>query len=109
MSASRVADALLTLTRGPRLPIPRSYDTRGRQSTRGTHWAQEDSLGQRSAFEPRPRSPLLRIRDIQEGDEGVYRCRADFKATPTLNARVNLTVIGEYRVRLVISGVSGRS
>ncbi|XP_037081011.1 synaptogenesis protein syg-2-like [Pollicipes pollicipes] len=70
-----------------------SYDTRGRKSTRGTHWANEDSLGQRSEFDPRPQAPLLRIKHVEEGDQGVYRCRADFRTSPTFNARVNLTVV----------------
>ncbi|XP_037073060.1 uncharacterized protein LOC119094090 [Pollicipes pollicipes] len=71
-----------------------SYDTRGGRTSQGTHWASEDSLGERSRLDPRPGAYRLMISSVSERDAGLYRCRADFKASPTLNARVNLTVIG---------------
>ncbi|XP_043234975.1 hemicentin-2-like [Amphibalanus amphitrite] len=70
-----------------------SYDTRGGRKGQGTHWASEDSLGRRSRFDPHGRAPVLRIKDVTLADAGMYRCRADFKTSPTLNARVRLTVV----------------
>ena len=76
-------------------PVCFSYDTRGSRKGQGTHWASEDSLGRRCRFDPRGLAPVLRVSEVTLLDDGLYRCRADFKTSPTLNAWVRLTVVGE--------------
>ncbi|XP_068082837.1 nephrin-like [Anabrus simplex] len=81
---------------GAKLPIY-SFDVRGRLLQQGMHWADEKALGGRSYFhisnDPIVGDSHLTVESIREADEGSYRCRVDFKRSPTRNTIVNLTVI----------------
>ncbi|XP_076234182.1 fasciclin-2 isoform X4 [Calliopsis andreniformis] len=69
-----------------------SYDARNRQFGKAKLWSASHFWGERASF--RASSPAqLTIRDLQESDEGVYRCRVDFRNSPTRNFKVNFTVI----------------
>ena len=80
-----------------------SFDVRGQGSEVGRHW-NDGSLGARARFEEKALPwPLLWIEDLRDEDEGIYRCRVDFKAAPTQNFQINLQVTGKKL------GVSRRS
>jgi len=74
-----------------------SYDLRGKPPNAGRHWSAEPTFGfgQRANFRvPAAESnTALVIKDVSLMDEGVYRCRVDYRNSPTRNMKLNLTVV----------------
>lgn len=69
-----------------------SYDARNRQLGKAKIWSEPHFWGSRAAFRLGPPAQLL-IQDVRPSDEGVYRCRIDFRNSPTRNIKVNFTII----------------
>lgn len=73
-----------------------SFDVRGRrQFTDGQRWSSPNALGPRAFFATMTNPAYLSIDRLQSTDEGIYRCRVDFKNSPTRKQKMNLTIIGE--------------
>ncbi|XP_039746464.1 hemicentin-1-like [Pararge aegeria] len=66
-----------------------SYDSRAKGPD--AHWA-DASLAGRARWHGTPHSSL-RIRDVVPTDRALYRCRVDFKVSPTRNYKFMLHVI----------------
>lgn len=75
-----------------------SYDARNRQFGKAKLWSASHFWGERASFRASPPAQLT-IRDLRESDQGMYRCRVDFRNSPTRNLKVNFTVIGKTLLR----------
>lgn len=75
-----------------------SFDVRGRQLIQAKYWSSPNVFAKRAYFRHISSPATLEIEKIQLSDEGVYRCRVDFKNSPTRNSKVNFTVIGKLSV-----------
>lgn len=76
-----------------------SIDSRERNVKFGTHSAIANDLGERLFFaidDNNSKNARLQIRNVQDQDGGVYRCRVDFFNSATRNSRINLTLVGTY-------------
>ncbi|KAG8228135.1 hypothetical protein J437_LFUL000137 [Ladona fulva] len=73
-----------------------SFDVRGRQFGQAKLWSAPSAFGTRAFFRTATSPAQLMVDDLTLEDEGVYRCRVDFRNSPTRNLKINLTVIGEY-------------
>ncbi|XP_071454107.1 neural cell adhesion molecule 1-like [Hetaerina americana] len=70
-----------------------SFDVRGKALSQATHWSSPNAFGSRAYFRTVSDPASLVVDDVQRADEGVYRCRVDYRNTPTRSFRYNLTVI----------------
>ncbi|XP_069165372.1 neural cell adhesion molecule 2 [Procambarus clarkii] len=88
-----------------------SIDSRSGPLDHSVHWS---GLGVRAKFDLTSPTQSLVISPVEAQDEGDYRCRVDFRASPTRNLRVKLAVIVPPRkvsiinsAGLEVSGVIG--
>ncbi|XP_070169950.1 neural cell adhesion molecule 1 [Polyergus mexicanus] len=71
-----------------------SFDVRGsRQFSDARLWSSPSALGPRAFFMSATNPAHLSIDRLQSVDEGIYRCRVDFRNSPTRKQKMNLTVI----------------
>ncbi|CAH2095619.1 unnamed protein product [Euphydryas editha] len=70
-----------------------TFDVRGRSFNKALHWSDPLAFGKRAHFITMSRPSSLTVDAVQLDDEGVYRCRVDFKNSPTRNFQIRLNVI----------------
>lgn len=73
-----------------------SFDVRGRQFGQAKLWSSPTAFASRAFFRTASHPAQLLVDDIKLIDEGMYRCRVDFRNSPTRNLKINFTVIGEW-------------
>ncbi|XP_075221808.1 neural cell adhesion molecule 2-like [Lycorma delicatula] len=83
-----------------------SVDLRGRQVEAGSHWADKEVLGGRGHYTVSPPHSELILESVLESDAGSFKCRVDFRHSPTRNSVLNLTVIVPAK-KLVVLDVNG--
>lgn len=72
-----------------------SYDVRTGNTAQAKLWSSPTAFANRAYFRTTSHPAQLLVDDIQLTDEGVYRCRVDFRNSPTRNMKINFTVIGK--------------
>nr|XP_053630672.1 uncharacterized protein LOC128687309 isoform X2 [Cherax quadricarinatus] len=72
-----------------------SYDSRKHSLLDARNWADGKTLSGRGHFDLQSSPASLILDNVRATDEGLYRCRVDFKKSPTRNARTHLTVISK--------------
>ncbi|XP_039283204.1 nephrin isoform X2 [Nilaparvata lugens] len=70
-----------------------SVDVRGRALEVASHWADDKALSGRGRYMADPPMSYLILEGVNEADAGSFKCRVDFRFSPTRNSFVNLTVI----------------
>ncbi|XP_045537791.1 hemicentin-2 [Papilio machaon] len=70
-----------------------SFDVRGRSFSKALQWSDPGAFGPRAYFATIAKPASLTLSSVQLDDEGVYRCRVDFKNSPTRNFQIRLIVI----------------
>ncbi|CAG4932295.1 unnamed protein product [Parnassius apollo] len=70
-----------------------SFDVRGRSFSKALQWSDPGAFGPRAYFATISRPASLTLSSVQLDDEGFYRCRVDFKNSPTRNFQIRLIVI----------------
>ena len=81
-----------------------TYDARGKMSGgSASHYSNEDVFGSRAnmrlpkamSSSSEAKKARLTIERLRDDDGGLYKCRTDFKRSPTKNHRMELTILGE--------------
>lgn len=80
--------------------VQNRFDARGKPLSMGRRWSEVVSFGLRADFRfslhgQIPSKGHLIINGTTLADEGIYRCRVDFKNSPARHFRVQLNVTGE--------------
>ena len=74
-----------------------SYDARAGGPDKGHRWSDEErGFGKRANFQLHRHPSVLHIENIKAEEAGIYRCRVDFKTSPTRNSLLNLSVISKF-------------
>ncbi|XP_026315160.1 neural cell adhesion molecule 1-like [Hyposmocoma kahamanoa] len=84
-----------------------SFDVRGRSFNKALQWSDPNAFGPRAYFATIARPAALTLDTVQLDDEGFYRCRVDFKNSPTRNFQIRLHVIVPPH-QLILYDKSGR-
>ncbi|XP_076638457.1 neural cell adhesion molecule 2 [Colletes latitarsis] len=85
-----------------------SVDARGKSIGQAKLWSNTSVFGERATMRINVKPAKLEIDPLKATDAGVYRCRVDYKNSPTRNQKANLTVIVPPKKPVIYAG-AGRS
>ena len=83
------------------------YDTRGEDKSyeEARHWSDDKVLTGRAFFRGDHDPGRLILDNVGAKDQGVYKCRVDFRKAPTRISNVNLNVIGEKNLEKTVQTI----
>ncbi|CAG7817926.1 unnamed protein product, partial [Allacma fusca] len=70
-----------------------SFDVRGKPFSGAKRWSADVPFGKRAHFQTSSEVAKLAVEDSKLSDQGIYRCRVDFRNSPSRETRLNLTII----------------
>ncbi|XP_050526353.1 nephrin isoform X2 [Daktulosphaira vitifoliae] len=70
-----------------------SFDVRGMPLNKARHYSAPEVFGSRATFRTVTEPACLNVDEVSRHDEGIYRCRVDFRNSATRSFRYNLSVI----------------
>ncbi|GBP53635.1 hypothetical protein EVAR_38609_1 [Eumeta japonica] len=70
-----------------------TFDVRNRKFAQPKLWSSPTGFSNRAYFRASAAPAVLLVDNVSATDAGVYRCRVDFRNSPTRNLKVNFTVI----------------
>ncbi|XP_058123571.1 nephrin-like [Anopheles ziemanni] len=70
-----------------------SVDVRDKISRQPAHWSAPEVFGSRARFNIDKSPASLLIKNLKRHDQGIYRCRIDFRTIQTQTYRYNLSVV----------------
>lgn len=76
-----------------------SFDNR---YTTPKHWSQDPKFGSRAFFRHSSHPAQLIVSSVTLDDAGVYKCRVDFKQSPTVTNVIELKIIQEPRKPVIM-------
>lgn len=74
-----------------------SLDVRGKHVGGGKPWSAEKPFGKRAYFQSTSEPARLIVEGAKISDQGIYRCRVDFRNSPSREARLNLNITGRQK------------
>ena len=78
-----------------------SVDARGKYMKDAQHWSDRASLHGRAHLRATSDKVRLIFEPVRNSDEGIYKCRVDFKKSPTRYYRTQLTVISRLALNFL--------
>jgi len=71
-----------------------SLDVRGKHFSQAKHWSADSPFGKQGHFQTTSEPARLIVEPVKLDYQGIYRCRVDFRNSPSRETRLNLTVTG---------------
>lgn len=82
-----------------------SVDARGKYMKDALHWSDDKMmLYGRAHLKANSDKVRLLLEPVLREDEGVYKCRVDFKKSPTRQHRIHLAVISIIKTQFALFG-----